>query len=304
MVATVSGLTSSAQAASYYEADDYYAEGGQSPSGWEGKAADDLGLEGEVDRDTFRTLLDGKVAGRQLGSMRDGQLEHRPGWDLTLSAPKSVSVMALVAGDKRPIAAHGAAVRTALAHVERHMAATRIRADGDVTREVTGKLAIASFRHITSREQDPQLHTHNVILNMTKGADGVWRSLEPRALYQLQKQVGAIYRQELAMHARELGYEIVTTKESMFEIAGVPEVAATALSVRTAQIDARLAERGTSREKASAAEKQIATLDTRQAKVAVDQSMLVADWRATADGTGFAQAERIALVESAQARAA
>jgi conjugative relaxase-like TrwC/TraI family protein len=304
MVATVSGLTSSAQAASYYEADDYYAEGGQSPSSWEGKAAEEIGLEGEVDRDTFRALLDGKVAGRQLGTMREGQLEHRPGWDLTLSAPKSVSVMALVAGDKRLIAAHGAAVRTALTYVERHMAATRIRADGGVTREVTGKLAIASFRHITSREQDPQLHNHNVILNMTKGADGVWRSLEPRALYQLQKQVGSIYRQELAIQARELGYEIVTAKDSMFEIAGVPEAVATALSVRTAQIDARLEERGTSREKASAAEKQIAALDTRQAKVAVDHATLVTHWRATADAAGFAKAERIALVGSAQARAA
>ena len=303
MVATVSGLTSSAQAASYYEADDYYAEGGQSPSSWEGKAAEEVGLEGEVDRDTFRALLDGKIAGRQLGTMREGQLEHRPGWDLTLSAPKSVSVMALVAGDKRLIAAHGAAVRTALTHVERHMAATRIRADGGVTREVTGKLAIASFRHITSREQDPQLHNHNVILNMTKGADGVWRSLEPRALYQLQKQVGAIYRQELAIQARELGYEIVTAKDSMFEIAGIPEAVKTALSVRTAQIDARLEERGTSREKASAAEKQIAALDTRQAKVAVDHATLVGDWRATADATGFAKAERIALVASAEARA-
>ena len=304
MVATVSGLTSSAQAASYYEADDYYAEGGQSPSSWEGKAADELGLDGEVDRDTFRTLLDGKVAGRQLGTMRDCKLEHNPGWDLTLSAPKSVSVMALIAGDKRLIAAHGAAVRTALSHVERHMAATRIRSDGVVTREVTGKLAIASFRHITSREQDPQLHNHNVILNMTKGADGVWRSLEPRALYQLQKQVGAIYRQELAMQAHELGYEIMTAKDSMFEIAGVPEAVATALSVRTAQIDARLEDRGTSREKASAAEKQIAALDTRQAKVAVDHATLVTDWRATADAAGFAKAERIALVESAEARAA
>ena len=303
MVATVSGLTSSAQAASYYEADDYYAAGGQSPSSWEGKAAEEVGLEGEVDRDTFRALLDGKVAGRQLGTMREGQLEHRPGWDLTLSAPKSVSVMALVAGDKRLIAAHGTAVRTALTHVERHMAATRIRADGGVTREMTGKLAIASFRHITSREQDPQLHNHNVILNMTKGADGVWRSLEPRALYQLQKQVGAIYRQELAVQARELGYEIVTAKDSMFEIVGVPEAVTTALSVRTAQIDARLEERGTSREKASAAEKQIAALDTRQAKVAVDHATLVTDWRATADATGFAKAERIALVASAEARA-
>ena len=304
MVATVSGLKSSAQAASYYEADDYYADGGEAPSSWEGKAAEDLGLQGDVDRDSFRTLLDGKVAGRQLGTTRDGKLEHSPGWDLTLSAPKSVSVMALVAGDKRLIAAHGMAVRTALAHVEHHMAATRIRTDGIVSRKTTGKLVIASFRHITSRAQDPQLHTHNVILNMTKGADGVWRSLEPRALYQLQKQVGAIYRQELAVQARELGYEIVPGKESRFEIAGVPETASAALSIRTAQLDARLEERGTSRAKASAAEKQIAALDTREAKVTIDHAKLVSDWRATADGAGFAEPDRRALVSAAAQRAA
>ncbi len=304
MVATVSGLSSSAQAASYYEADDYYAEGGESPSSWEGKGASDLGLEGDVDRDTFRALLDGKVEDRALGTMRDGVLEHRPGWDLTLSAPKSVSVMALVAGDKRLIAAHGVAVKTALIHVERHMAATRIRSDGTASREVTGNLAIASFRHITSRAQDPQLHTHNVILNMTKSADGTWRSLEPRALYQLQKQIGAIYRQELAFQARALGYEIVPGKESMFEIGGVPEAATSALSVRTADIDARLEKRGTSREKASALEKQVAALDTRQAKVTVERGALVAEWRATADATGFDQGQRIALVSAAEARAA
>jgi conjugative relaxase-like TrwC/TraI family protein len=304
MVATISGLSNSAQAAGYYEADDYYTEGGEAPSSWEGKAADDLGLGGDVDRDTFRILLDGKVAGRQLGTMRGGVPDHRPGWDLTLSAPKSVSVMALVAGDKRLVAAHASAVKTALTHVERHMAATRIRTDGSASREVTGNLTIASFRHITSRTQDPQLHTHNVILNMTKGADGVWRSLEPRALYQLQKQIGAIYRQELAVQARELGYDIVVGKESMFEIAGVPEATTTALSLRTAQIDARLEERGTSRDKASAAEKQVAALDTRQVKVTLERGALVGEWRATADAAGFDNVQRLALVTQAQDRAA
>jgi len=212
MVASVSALTSSGQDASYYEADDYYAVGGLSPSEWQGNGAEQLGLSGDVDRAQFRDLLDGKVAGQHLGTTRDGQLEHRPGWDVTLSAPKSVSIMAEVAGDRRLIAAHSAAVKTALAHVEQHMAATRIRDSGTVTREATDNLVIASFQHGTSRAQDPQLHTHNVILNATKGDDGTWRSLEPRAIYQLQKQIGAIYRQELALKVRELGYDIAVGK--------------------------------------------------------------------------------------------
>lgn len=301
MVASVSALTSSGQAASYYEsAGEYYADGGQSPSEWQGKGAEELGLSGDVDRDQFRELLDGKVADQQLGTTRDGKLEHRPGWDVTLSAPKSVSIMAEVAGDRRLIAAHGAAVKTALAHVESHMAATRIRDGGAVNREATGNLVVASFQHGTSRAQDPQLHTHNVILNATKGEDGTWRSLEPRAIYQLQKQIGAIYRQELALKVRELGYEIEVGKGSMFEIKGVsPEVMA-AFSTRSAEIEAALGERGTSRDDASAAEKQVAALDTRQAKVSADPAALVADWRDTASAAGFGPEARLAMVKEAE----
>jgi conjugative relaxase-like TrwC/TraI family protein len=304
MVASVFALTSSAQAASYYEADDYYAEGGLSPSEWQGRGAQALGLSGAVDRDSFRDLLDGKVAGGQLGTYRDGQLEHRPGWDVTLSAPKSVSIMAEVAGDRRLIAAQGEAVKVAMAHIEKHMAATRIREGGTVAREATGNLVVASFQHGTSRAQDPQLHTHNVIMNATRDEDGAWRSLEPRAIYQLQKQIGAIYRQELALKVRELGYAIETGKDSMFEIKGVSAEVMEAFSTRSAEIEAALAERGTSRDAASAAQKQIATLDTREAKVAADHAGLVADWRETASAAEFGAEERLAMVREAQAQAA
>ncbi|MBO9581117.1 MAG: relaxase domain-containing protein [Sphingobium sp.] len=304
MVASVSALTSAAQASSYYEADDYYAEGGLSPSEWQGAGAEAMGLSGEVDRDQFRDLLDGKIGDQQLGTYRDGHLEHRPGWDVTLSAPKSVSIMAEVAGDRRLLAAHRQAVQTAMAHVEKHMAATRVRDGGTVSREVTGNLVVASFQHGTSRAQDPQLHTHNVIVNATRGEDGAWRSLEPRAIYQLQKQIGAIYRQELALKVRELGYEIETGKDSQFEIKGVSSEVIGAFSTRSAEIEAALAERGTSREAASAAEKQIAALDTRQAKVATDHAALVADWRETANGVGFGPEARLAMVREAETRAA
>ncbi|HET6523551.1 MobF family relaxase [Sphingopyxis sp.] len=303
MVASVSALTSSAQASSYYETDDYYAEGGLSPSEWQGKGARELGLSGDVDRDVFRDLLDGKIGDRQLGTIRDGRLEHRPGWDITLSAPKSVSIMAEVAGDRRLIAAHGQAVTTALAHVEAHMAATRVRRGGNVAREATGNLVVASFQHGTSRAQDPQLHTHNVIVNATQGEDGAWRSLEPRAIYQLQKQIGAVYRQELALKVRDLGYEIDTARDSMFEIRGVSADVMAAFSTRSAEIEAALGERGTSREAASAAEKQVAALDTRQAKATADQALLVADWRETADRAGFDASARLALVREAKSRA-
>src|SRR3546814_4279751 len=108
-----------------------------------------------------------------------------------------------------------------MAHVERHMAATRIRAGGTVSREATGNLVIASFQHGTSRAQEPQLHTHNVIMNATREEQATWRSLEPRPSYQLQKQIGPIYRQELALNMRELCYEIVAAKDFLFVVTGV-----------------------------------------------------------------------------------
>ncbi|WP_025318819.1 MobF family relaxase [Granulibacter bethesdensis] len=261
MVATISALTSAGQAASYYEADDYYAEGGLAPSEWLGQGAQVLDLAGAVDHEQFARLLEGHVAGQSLGTMREGEWEHRPGWDVTFSAPKSVSIMAEVAGDRRLIAVHERAVKTALGLAEQHFTATRLREDGSIRREATGNLVIASFRHGTSRALDPQLHTHNVILNMTRDKAGQWRSLEPRAFYQMQKLMGAVYRQELAAEVQRLGYAIERGKDSTFEIAGIGTETLEAFSQRSAAIEARLAERGKSRDQASAAEKQVAALD-------------------------------------------
>ncbi len=305
MVATIGAIGSSAAASSYYEADDYYADGGISPSEWQGEGAKALGLSGEVNRETFRAMLDGNLPdGQQLGTMREGKLQHRPGWDITLSAPKSVSIMAEVAGDRRLVAAHANAVKAAMAYVERHAAATRIRGDGGVERQTTDNLVIASFRHDTSRAQDPQLHTHNVIMNMTQDAEGNWRSLEPRALYQLQKAIGAVYRQELAVGVRALGYSIEQGKDSLFEIKGVPAAVIRAFSERAAQVEARLAERGQTRATASAEEKQIAALDTREAKQSLERGELVSTWRAEADAAGFGKDAREALVAASKEAAA
>ncbi|MPS71348.1 MAG: conjugative relaxase [Novosphingobium sp.] len=300
MVATIAALKSASQAASYYEADDYYDEGGLAPSQWQGRGAERLGLSGPVESDHFAALLRGEVDGVQLGTVREGQLEHRPGWDLTFSAPKSVSIMAEVAGDRRLFEAHENAVRTALDLAEQHLSATRIRQGCDVSRHATDNLVIASFRHGTSRSLDPQLHSHNVILNMTCDAGGQWRSLEPRALYQLQKQLGAIYRQELAAEVRRLGYEIETARDSQFEIAGIEPEVMKAFSQRSVAIEAQLAERGKSRATASAAEKQTIALDTRQTKEAVAHTELIGDWRRVADEAGWYEQSRGAMVRAAE----
>ncbi len=141
-------------------------------------------------------------------------------------------------------------------------------------------------------------------MNATCDVEGTWRSLEPRALYQMQKSIGAVYRQELAAEVRALGYEIETGKESLFEIKGVPQAAIKAFSERAAQVEERLAERGKTRATASAEEKQIAALDTRLAKESVERGELVAEWRSLADNVGFDQSARLMLIAQALAVAA
>ena len=289
---TLSAIRSAGAAASYYAAaDDYYREGDKAPTRWQGQGAEALGLHGAVQTRDATALLDGRLPhGEVLGRSRaGGEREHRPGWDATFSSPKSVSVAALVHRDERLIAAHDRAVSAALSHLEQHAAATRIRTPEGVTTERTGTLVVATYRHSTNREAEPQLHTHAVIANATRDAAGQWRSLESRPLYRLQIEAGEVYRNELARAARELGYTIEPTRSgghASFELKEISPAERAQFSSRSAQIEAALAARGKDRDSATAREKETATLDTRQDKVTVDHTALRASWREAAREAG------------------
>lgn len=234
--------------ARYYAVGDYYSKGAHEHSEWGGRIALDLGLTGEVDPAVLRELLAGRVEGQQLGRHRaNGEIEHHPGWDFAVNAPKSVSIMALLAGDQRIIAAHEAAVGTALTYLEEH-AALRRRDSGEIIHETTGRLIIARFTEHASRELDPHLHTHAVVMNMTnREADGQMASLETRAMYAEQMVAGQVYRNELARDLRALGYEIdANPRSGLFEIRGVPADLIQTFSQRAQQIDAHAKEHGLS----------------------------------------------------------
>lgn len=216
---SIANVSSSAQAAAHYEqADDYYTAD-RSPSQWSGQAAAALGLEGAVKPEDLRAMLDGTLPnGEQLHNAAAGR---RGGTDLTFSAPKSVSVQALAGGDVRLLAAHETAVARALGHAET-LAACRVTAEGVTTRQTTGVLAVAQFRHDLSRAADPQLHTHSVVLNVTQRADGQWRALDNEPLYRNKMLLGALYRSELAKEVQALGYEVrITHGDGRFELAHV-----------------------------------------------------------------------------------
>ena len=305
MVASLSAVKGTgAAAASYFsQVDDYYRGADSAPTAWVGKGAEALGLSGAVDSKVFTDLLAGKIDGQQLGRVgQDGKIEHKPGWDLTFSAPKSVSIMALVADDHRLVDAHETAVRETVAWLEAEAAITRVKERGGETKvEATGNLITATFRHATSRELQPQMHTHAVIINATRREDGKWRSLESKPVYRLQMEAGQRYRQALAVACAKLGYAVERTqvgKQTGFELAAVPKDLMAKFSDRAAQIKAALAARGKTLETATAEEKEIAKLDTRKPKQATDHTELRAGWAAESAGAGLG-----AMLQSAQAQA-
>ena len=294
---SIGAIASAAQGASYYERDGYYAKDDpehREASAWFGKGAAALGLSGPVDPDTFRAILEGKVpdgSGTELGKRgRDGKITHRPGRDLTFSAPKSVSIAALVGGDARIVGAHDRAVRATLAWVEKNAVETRMRdpETGRVVRAGGQKTVVATFRHDTSRNLDPQLHTHSVLANMVQGEDGKWRTMANEKLYDSKMLIGAIYRNELAAGLTRLGYGIEKTHaDGRFEIAGVSREAIRAFSTRRAEIEAAMAERGLGTTADNPRHAERAALMTRATKREVDRDELRHIWQRQAADLGL-----------------
>jgi conjugative relaxase-like TrwC/TraI family protein len=277
---SVSAIKSSGSAGHYFEKDDYYVDG-LSPSEWFGEGAHNLGLSGEVDRTTFKMLLDGQLPdGTRVGTFREGEWNHQPGVDLTFSAPKSVSVLAEVAGDQRLMLAHDFAVRSVLQHIEREYIVTRKRSriEKSVEYEKTGIIVAATFKHTTSRALDPQLHTHSVVMNLTQRKDGEWRSIENKPIFIDQKHLGLMYRQFLAVEVQSLGYQLDHGKDGTWEIIGFDEKTIRDFSKRSEAIGDALEARGKTRDTATASEKETATLDTRNRKISAERGELLERW--------------------------
>ena len=297
MVASIGAVASPSQGAHYYERDGYYAKDSQehrAASAWAGRGAAELGLEGPVDPDTFGQVLAGDVpdgSGKRLGRrIGGGKIHHRPGRDLTFSAPKSVSLAALVGDDDRIVKAHDRAVGRSLEWFEKNAAETRVHdaANGTMVRTRGQRAVIATFRHQTSRNLDPALHTHSVIANMLQGPDGKWRTMANERLYASKMLLGAMYRSELAAELKDLGYGIERTHaDGRFEIAGVSRDTIEAFSTRRAEIEAAMAERGlgTTGENPHLARR--AALMTRAHKRDVDRDALRETWALRAAEIGF-----------------
>lgn len=280
---TISKPLNAGQAQTYHSKEftspeqNYWKQGDVNLGEWQGKMAQSFGLSGHVDATHFARLSEGQhpITGEQLVKHRpskeyttaDGStikpVEHRAGWDATFSAPKSVSLTALVGGDDRVREAHREAVTVALDELQRY---TQARIGGNNAAETTGNFVAAKFEHDTARPVDgyaaPQLHTHAVIFNMTERTNGQTRALQERGLFDTQQFATAIYQSELTFRLRNLGYEIETGRSGAPEIRGYTAEYLEASSPRSQQIREYLEKNGFQGPAAA----QIAAHDTRDNK--------------------------------------
>ena len=281
---TISKPLSAGQAQTYHKEEfantqeNYYSEGDRICGEWHGRLAQEWGLRGEVNEEHFRRLANGQqpITGEQLVRHQTAReylngkgetvsaMEHRAGWDATFSAPKSVSLTALVGGDEAVRQAHRDSVKVALNEMEKFVQA---RMGGNRPAETTGKWIATSFEHDSARPVNgyaaPQLHTHVVFFNLTETKDGGGRALQPHELYRSQQFATAIYRSELALRLKGSGYEIKQGKSGQPEIAGYTREYLDASSPRSQQIQAFLERQGLK----GAGAAQIAAHQTRDAKL-------------------------------------
>ena len=301
MVASLTELSSTTMTVEYFAREGYYAKNDprqRRASFWHGQAARALGLPKHVSPRAFERILSGFVPGTEtrIGRARDREHQHRPGLDLTLSAPKSVSLEALLHGDRRVLGAHDAAVKATLDWLEKDLLQTRSwdPATRQRPRVAANGLVAAGFRHLTSRDQDPQLHTHCIVANMTRNRAGEWRSVEPTTIRRNVRLIGAWYRQDLARRLLALGFRIEATMIGGlpgFEIAGYSREMLDAYSSRRREILAWLDAHGLPW---SAALTQQAALITRRKKTDKDIEELRAEWKARAERLGLARDRGIA----------
>ncbi|WP_104026904.1 conjugative transfer relaxase/helicase TraI [Vibrio jasicida] len=267
---------------------------------WHGKLAEEAGLLGKpVEQETLTSVLSGQLGKETIKGKRD---DHKSGFDLTFSAPKCASVLALVGGDSRLIDAHNKAVKFTLSELEKDVAqVTKTNEKGEREFVNSESMIFAVVRHKTSRENEPQMHSHSLAANITRDDEGSLRTLAStikqkggvingsgERIYNFQKYYTALYQSELAKGAEELGYVTRGVGKGQFEIEGVPEKLLDAFSTRKKQIDQQALEFGDSQQS-----RDVAALDTRKSKTYESDASLNTKWQSDTVALGFEPSELV-----------
>ena len=309
MLSISSKPLSAGQARTYHarefasEKQNYWSRDQQGHSEWQGKLANQWGLQGAVGSEHFARLSEGQhpqteeqLVRHSVSKTYEGKngrevtsVEHRAGWDATFSAPKSVSVTALVGGDDRVREAHRESVRVALSELERY---TQARIGNVREPETTGKFVAATFEHDTARPVDgyaaPQLHTHAVIFNVTERENGQTRSLQTHQMYSSQTYATKVYQSELALRLKDLGYAVERGEYGQPEIKGYTKQYLEASSPRREQIKDHLRAEGLDGPAAA----QVAAHRTRDSKELLSPGEVLQQHRDLAERFGN-QADRV-----------
>ncbi len=286
--------------------EDYYAGHGEAPGKWVGSGSSATGLDGEVTAEDLALLFDGvhPGSGESLGALynvRQGA-DRVTGWDLTFSAPKTVSALWATAGGEVGMAvreAHAAAVATGIDYLEEHAAFARQGKAGVRQVDTDGYVA-AAFVHRSSRTGDPQLHTHVLVSGRVRCGDGVWRALDSRALHRQLKPAGMVYQAALRVElTARLGVKWDRVdRHGQAEIGGVPREVRELFSKRAAQVEPRAQELIADAEaklgrpltaKGRRRFYEVAVLETRPAKEHIGEADqgLFDRWRSEAVAAGF-----------------
>lgn len=257
-------------AQSYYEKDQIR---------WFGTGAAILGLQDEIkDWQEFANICHGLTPD---GSNRLCMEHKRAAIDCTISAPKSISLSALVGGDTRLIEAHRNAVDNTLSLIEQNYTKTRIRFGADRHVVSTANLVVASFEHIESRELDPHLHIHCLVMNLTQTPNGSWYSLHNSGIYKNRKPLGMVYQNHLASEVQKLGYEVKANTQGQFELQGYNQRDLITFSKRSQQLKSKLGSNPTWQEREDAWSM------TRRVKQIVPPERLKQMWREQAVTLGI-----------------
>jgi conjugative relaxase-like TrwC/TraI family protein len=267
-----------------YAQDNYYTQNQElTNSQWSGQGAAILALNGQVSTAEYNNAYQGLDSqGNPLRQRQSGK-KYNPGRDITLSAPKSVSLLGLVKQDQAVIEAHQKAVKTTLTYIEQNCIFTRT-GKGGANHLQTDNALFAVFQHDDNRNQDPQLHSHCVIFNQTQGEDGKWRSMDNRELYQQKMTIGMIYHHELGRRLQTLGYELDWNRDGTFDVRGYSQSQLKEFSTRKQEIENAVGY------EASAATKAQACTKTRRGKVykaAEERETLKQTWQKQAELTGI-----------------
>ncbi|PWY54109.1 conjugal transfer protein TraI [Legionella qingyii] len=286
---SIQPLKSAQGAADYYAAAFNYYAGDATAMQWLGKTSSHFQLNGVIEKEHMLALLEGRLPNGQVLQNLKG--EHRPGFDMTFSAPKSVSLLVGLGAAPELVRFHDEAVKYAIGQIEREFAQTRVRRDGEICYEKTDNLLVAAFRQPNSRANDPALHTHCVTMNMTFH-QGKIRSLasDPSRNHGVIEQIqnnahycGLIYRQHLANSLKKAGFPLRMAGDGLFEIDGIPDAVLREFSRRREDIEKHLEEKGWSGAKSASA----ATLLTRHGKEDQEMDVLALDWQERAKALGF-----------------